>query len=90
MKKGLIGFLVGLFVIAVVFISTVSIMSSVNKRTFTEEINSWFDTEKTETLPDEELPEDTEGEEDNTEGEVNTEATALITYSDGNINLKVA
>lgn len=46
MKKGLLGFLIGLLVVAIVFVVTVLIMASVHGVNFIEEIQSWFNTAK--------------------------------------------
>lgn len=79
MKKGLIGFLIGLIIIVVGFVSTVLVMASVNDRTFTGEIKSWFEDEKVVEIPEDELPEVNDGDESETDEGVETEPTAIIT-----------
>lgn len=73
MKKGIIGFLTGLFVLAVGFCLTVLIMASANNRNFVDEIKSWGESQNEQVLPDDELPEDIETETGN-----ETETTAII------------
>lgn len=58
-KVGLKGFLIGLTVIAVVFVLTVLIMASCNGRSFPDEIKSWGAKEE-QTLPDESTENDSE------------------------------
>lgn len=81
MKKGVIGFIVGLLIVAVVFVCTVLVMSSINNRTFTEEIKSWG--QKEEKVIEEDVVEDNvdSGTEENPEVENGTETTAMITLT---------
>ena len=49
-KKVLLGVIISLLVIAVAFVVTVLVMSSVNGRSFDQEILSWFHKETAETV----------------------------------------
>lgn len=89
MKKGILGFLVGIFVIAVVFVSTVFIMADTHGNTFAGEIKSWFETEETTEIPDD-VVDDNVNDEAGDETDENTETTAVITVADGTFNLRVA
>ena len=54
MSRGIKGLLTGIFVLAVGFILTVLIMSSIHKTTFVDEIKSWGNTEQQQEVPENE------------------------------------
>ena len=49
-KTAISGFFIGLFLLIFIFVVTVLIMSSVNGRSFDQEILSWFNKETAETV----------------------------------------
>lgn len=49
-KTAISGFSIGLFLLIFIFVVTVLIMSSVNGRSFDQEILSWFNKETAETV----------------------------------------
>jgi hypothetical protein len=98
LSKSLKGFLVGIFVLVVVFVLTVLIMASVHDTSFGAEISSWFNTkEEQEEQVDTDTTEKGTTEDDNsfhTEIEpdkvVVTEDSVITVENNGKINLKIA